>query len=103
MIQHIDLHREKIAAFCKRWGIQELALFGSVLRDDFSPDSDVDILITVPENRRLKLADLLQMQAELEDILGREVDLGTRRSVEEDENYLRRQAILESAQVIYAE
>jgi predicted nucleotidyltransferase len=63
----------------------------------------VDILITVPENRRLKLADLLQMQAELEDILGREVDLGTRRSVEEDENYLRRQAILESAQVIYAE
>lgn len=103
MIQHIDLHRENIAAFCKRWGIQELALFGSVLRDDFSPDSDVDLLITVPENRRLKLADLLQMQAELEDILGREVDLGTRRSVEEDENYLRRQAVLESAQVIYAE
>jgi uncharacterized protein len=102
-VKNINIPEQEIAAFCKRWGIRELALFGSVLRDDFSPTSDIDVLVTFNTGRRPRFADLMSMENELKAILGRDVDLGTRQSVTEDENYLRRRAILSSAQVIYAE
>ncbi|MHB9038400.1 MAG: nucleotidyltransferase family protein [Armatimonadota bacterium] len=88
--------------FCKRWGIAELALFGSVLRDDFGPNSDVDVLVTFSPGARPTLFDMVHMQDELAGILGREVDLVSRRGVESSANYLRRKAILESAEVVYA-
>jgi uncharacterized protein len=102
-IKNIEVPAKEIAAFCQRWGVRELALFGSILREDFSPASDIDVLVTFNEDRKLRFVDLMNMETELKAIFGRDIDLGTRRSVEEDENYLRRRAILNSAQVIYAE
>ena len=103
MLKSIEIPQHKIAQFCQRWGIHELAFFGSVLRDDFTPESDIDVLVSFRDGKRFSFSDLANMEQELEAILGRPVDVGTRRSVEEDENYIRRKAILDSAQVIYAE
>lgn len=98
----IDLPLDQIAEFCTRWGIVEFALFGSVLRDDFGPDSDIDVLVRFTTERKYKLHDILQMEREIEVLLGREVDLVDRLTVERSENYLRRRAILNSARLIYA-
>jgi hypothetical protein len=102
MTARIDIPHDEIAAFCERWHIHELALFGSVLREDFGPESDIDALVTFGPGARRTLADLLAMERELEVIFQRKVDLGERQAVEEDPNYLRRKHILSSAQVIYA-
>ncbi|RJP48882.1 MAG: nucleotidyltransferase [Anaerolineaceae bacterium] len=96
------LPKKKIAAFCKRWNIRSFALFGSVLRDDFRPDSDVDVLVSFAPQAHVTLFDMVRMQEELKTIFGRNVDLISRRGVENSRNYLRRKAILESAQVIHA-
>jgi uncharacterized protein len=92
----------QIRGFCLRWKVTELAMFGSAVREDFRPDSDVDVLVTFAADARWTLFDLAAMQDELEQIFGREVDLVSRRGLEASENYLRRKHILESAQVIYA-
>jgi uncharacterized protein len=98
---HIELDRDRIAVFCRRWQITELALFGSVLRDDFGPDSDVDVLVRFAPDARHSLFDMVRMQNELEGILDRRVDLVSRRGIEASRNPLRRKAILESAEVVY--
>jgi hypothetical protein len=98
----IQLPQDKLADFCRHWRITELALFGSVLRGDFRPNSDIDVLVTFALEANWSPFDLVDMQDELQVILGRPVDLLTRRGVETDPNYLRRQAILNSAEVIYA-
>ena len=102
MNAHIDLPPDKVAAFCKRWQIVELALFGSVLRDDFGPESDVDVLVRFDPQARHTLFDLAQMQDELSRTIGREADLIERAAVEGSLNYIRRKAILQSAETIYA-
>jgi predicted nucleotidyltransferase len=99
----LDLPYEAIAAFCRRWRITELALFGSVLRDDFGPDSDIDVLVTFDPDARLSLFDLVGAQQELSDLLGREVDLVSKRGVEQSPNWIRRRAILASARPYYVE
>ena len=99
---HIAIPPEKIAAFCKRWRVAELALFGSVLRDDFGPESDVDVLVRFEPQARHTLLDMARMQAELSRILGREVDLIERTAIEQSRNYIRRAAILRSAETVYA-
>jgi uncharacterized protein len=99
---HIDLPEEKIASFCRRWKITELSAFGSVLREDFGPESDVDLLVTFAPDARWTLFDMARMQDELVRLLGREVDLVSRRGVETSRNPIRRDAILSSAEVIYA-
>ncbi|MGF1604209.1 MAG: nucleotidyltransferase family protein [Thermosynechococcaceae cyanobacterium] len=91
-----------IAEFCQRWQITEFALFGSVLRDDFRPDSDIDILITFSPTTKRGLAETLQMRDELQVIFNRKVDLLVKAAFERSENWLRRKNILESAQTIYA-
>lgn len=101
MNARIDVPDEKIAAFCRRWQITELALFGSVLRDDFGADSDVDVLVSFGEGARHTLFDLDDMEHELKEIFGRKVDLVSRRGVEASRNYLRGNSILKSAQAIY--
>lgn len=101
MKAHMDIPKEEVAAFCRRWQIKELALFGSALRDDFRPDSDVDVLVQFDPEARHTLFDMVFMQEELQRIFGREVDLVSRRGIETSRNYIRRRAILESAEVIY--
>ena len=94
----VDVPRDKVADFCRRWKVVDLALFGSVLRDDFQPDSDVDVLVSFAPDARWSLFDLLEMQEELREIFGREVDLVERAALR---NPFRRHAILASRQVIH--
>ena len=92
----------EIATFCQRWGITELALFGSVLRDDFDLDSDIDVLVDFAADANWGLLDHIQMQLDLEELLERRVDLISKRALQRSPNWLRREAILNSAEVIYA-
>ena len=98
----IETSPDAVAAFCQRWHVAELALFGSVLRDDFGPGSDIDFLIGFDEAARRTLFDVGRMEEELREIFGRDVDLVSWRGVENSRNYIRRRAILEAAETIYA-
>ena len=102
MTVRISLKHEEIAAFCQRWQITELAFFGSVLRDDFRPDSDVDVLVTFAPGVEWSLFDHITMEEELSALLGRKVDLVSRRAIERSSNWIRRKAILETAEPFYA-
>ena len=102
MTAHIAIPSDRIAVFCKRWHVAELALFGSVVRGDFGPDSDVDVLVSFDPGARHTLFDIVRMQDELSRVFGRKVDLVTRAAVEGSRNYIRRKAILESVEVVYA-
>ena len=101
-LKNIEVSIEEIKAFCSRWQVIEFALFGSVLRDDFRPDSDIDVMVQFDVNAHPTFLNLEEMEAELKTIFNREVDLVTRQGIETSRNYLRRQEILSSAQVIYA-
>jgi uncharacterized protein len=100
-ITTIDLPMKPIAEFCDRWQVTEFALFGSVLRDDFRPDSDIDVMVQFHPEAHPTFSTLDQMEAALKAIFHREIDLITRHSIETSRNYLRRQEILSTAQVIY--
>lgn len=89
MSAKISIDRDKIAEFCYRWKITELSLFGSVLRDDFRPDSDVDVLVTFAEDAQWSLFDHVTMEDDLSAMLGRKVDLASRRAVERSSNWIR--------------
>ena len=91
-----------LAAFCQRWDVVELALFGSALRDDFGPDSDIDVLISFEERVRYTLLDMVRMQDELTHLFGRRADVLERAAIEASANYIRREAILGYAETIYA-
>lgn len=93
----------EIAQFCRHWKIQELALFGSVLRDDFSLDSDVDVLVDFTSDADWGLLDHVKMQQELQVLLHRNIDLITKRAVERSPNWLRRNEILRTAQPLFPE
>jgi len=98
----IPIDHQRIEEFCQKWKISELALFGSALRDNFSPDSDYDFLVRFAPEADWSLLDHVQMETELKELLGREVDLVSRRAIEQSRNWIRRKAILDSAEVIYA-
>ena len=91
--------RKKIAEFCKRWGITEFALFGSALRADFRPDSDVDVLVSINPKAHIGLFEIAEMEIELEDMFKRPVDLVEKEGLR---NPYRRREILRTAQVVYA-
>ena len=97
--QRINLPKEKITEFCRQWKITEFALFGSVLQEDFGPDSDIDVLVTFQDDTPWSMWDLLDMRKELQDLFGRDVDI-----VEKDalRNPFRRHNILNNMEVIYA-
>jgi predicted nucleotidyltransferase len=97
----LKISKENIAEFCRKWKIVELSFFGSVLRDDFRPDSDVDVLVTFAPDGRFSLFDLVHMEDELGKILGRKVDLVERQAIEQSENYIRRRHILNSTETVY--
>ena len=98
----VSIPRKKLAEFCRRWKISELAFFGSVLREDFRPNSDIDLLVSFNPKAKISLFDLVHMQNELKEIFGREVDLIERRAIEKSENYIRRKNILSNTKVVYA-
>jgi predicted nucleotidyltransferase len=97
----IALPEVRIGELCRKWKITEFALFGSVLRQDFRPDSDVDVMVSFDPHAQWSLMDVVEMQNELETILGREVDLVERSAIERSENYIRRRHILDSAEPVY--
>jgi uncharacterized protein len=94
---HLDL--EKIEDFCRRWKIAEFSLFGSVLREDFRPESDVDVLVSFDPDIPWSLFDWIDMIEELQEIFGREVDLVEKSGLR---NPFRRREILDNRQVVYA-
>lgn len=96
----IELPERAMADFCRRWRVAKLAVFGSALRDDFGPDSDVDFLVEFEPGASWSLFDQIEMQEELATLLGRAVDLIERRSVESSPNWIRRRAILSTAQPV---
>jgi predicted nucleotidyltransferase len=101
MATQIQIDRLRLDAFCQRWKIQRLWLFGSVLRDDFTSTSDVDFLVEFQTDADWSLLDHVEMEGELAALLGRPVDLVTRRVVEQSDNAIRREAILGSAELFY--
>jgi predicted nucleotidyltransferase len=96
------LPMDEIAEFCRRWKIQEMAVFGSVLRADFDAESDIDVIVTFDDDAEWSLLDHIRMQQELQAILQRDVDLVTRRAVERSQNWIRRKEILSTAYIIYS-
>jgi predicted nucleotidyltransferase len=93
----IDYDKEKLRDFCRRWKVTEFSLFGSVVRDDFGPESDVDVMVRFADDADWSLFDEVHMEDELVEIFGRDVDLLTRRAVERSRNPIRRQSILTNA------
>jgi predicted nucleotidyltransferase len=100
--ERLKLPASALAEFCARWHVRELALFGSALRDDFGPDSDIDLLVTFAPDSRWSLFDHARMENELEGLLGRKVDLVSRRAIERSQNWIRRDEILSTAKVVSA-
>jgi len=95
------LPMDEMAEFCRRWKIQEMAVFGSVLRADFDSESDIDVIVTFDDQAEWSLLDHIRMQQELQAILQRDVDLVTRRAVEQSQNWIRRKEILSTASIIF--
>jgi hypothetical protein len=95
----IPIPRDQVAAFCEKWRVTELALFGSVLSDEFRPDSDVDVLVTFEPDAPWTLTHLVRMRDELESLLGRHVDLVEKGALHNP--YIRKH-VLDSCQVVYA-
>lgn len=100
MIQHIiDIPTDKIREFCLKWRIREFSLFGSILREDFGPQSDVDVLVSFDPASQWDLFDLVEMRDELMAMFGRDVDLVEKEGLS---NPFRRRSILSTRQVVYA-
>lgn len=98
MSLQIQLPKAEIAAFCRRNQIRQLSLFGSVLRDDFGPDSDIDVLVKFEPEAEVSLFDLIGMQLELAELLRRPVDLVPQRGLK----LLIKDEVLQSAEVVYS-
>jgi predicted nucleotidyltransferase len=97
----LHVSREAIADFCRRHRIRRLSLFGSAVRSDFGPDSDVDVLVEPAEGAEIRLLEILSMEEELAAIFGQEVDLVTRDAVEQSRNHIRRRHILAHLEPVY--
>lgn len=103
MVRHgIELDSAAIREFCRRWRIKELAVFGSVLRDDFRPGSDVDFLADFQEDSAWDLSELGEMRDELSAIVGHPVDLLTRLALDSSRNWLFRKIVRSSVETVYA-
>ena len=95
----VQLDRDALAAFCRRWKIRELSIFGSALRDDFGPESDLDFLVSFEPDAPVDIDVLLDMQEELEAQYGRPVDVVEKEAIR---NPWRKYDILTTREVIYA-
>ncbi|MBM3331023.1 nucleotidyltransferase family protein [candidate division WOR-3 bacterium] len=99
MNPRIQFDRGKIAQLCRKHHVRSLAVFGSVLRDDFRPDSDVDVLVEFEPDARPSLFDLAEMSEELKEMVGRDVDLVEKAGLR---NPFRKKSILDTAELVYA-
>ena len=99
MHPQIHLDQDQLAAFCRKWQIRELSIFGSALRDSFGPESDIDLLVSFDPGAGLDLFDLVDMKDELEAHYGRSVDLVEKEALR---NPWRRREILRTREVVYA-
>ncbi len=99
MNPQVQLDKEALAAICRKWQVRELSLFGSALRDDFGPESDLDFLVSFEAGARLDLFDLIEMREELAQTFGRPVDLVEKEALR---NPWRRREILRTRKVLYA-
>lgn len=97
----LAVDESRLADFCRRWKIAQLAVFGSARRPDFRPDSDVDFLVTFSPDADWSLFDYVTMERELSDLVGRGVDLINRKAVERSSNWIRREAILKGAEPLF--
>jgi uncharacterized protein len=97
----IALPEDAIAEFCDRWKVDEFYLFGSILRNDFHADSDIDAMIKFSPDAPVGLFEFTSMKQELEKTFSRKVDLLTKQSIEASDNWIRRKEILESARLLY--
>ncbi|MDO8585725.1 MAG: nucleotidyltransferase family protein [Armatimonadota bacterium] len=98
MNARIQIDRSKIADFCRRWNVEQLSLFGSVLREDFRADSDVDVLVRFGSDAHIGLIGFSRMEDELSELLGWKVDLVTVGGLKA----LIRDSVLAEAEVLYA-
>ncbi len=98
----IDMPMDAIAAFCERWQIVEFALFGSVLREDFGPESDIDVLVRFAPEHGWSVLDHVAMERELSALLGRRTEIVNTDALTEDRNPFRGREILSSARLLYA-
>jgi|SRR4030042_1043484 predicted nucleotidyltransferase len=96
---NIEIQHDRIQEFCRRWRIKEFGIFGSTLRNDFRPESDVDVLVTFQNGAPWGLFEFVEMIEELREIFGRNVDLIEKEALR---NPFRRREILSHCQVIYA-
>jgi predicted nucleotidyltransferase len=96
---NLEVPLDKIEAFCRRWKIKEFALFGSVLREDFRPDSDIDVLVSFEPDGGITFDNRVEMLDELAEIFGREVDLVEKGTIR---NPFPRHDILTTKEVVYA-
>lgn len=99
--ERLTITPEELSAFCQRWQVSELALFGSILRDDFHSGSDIDILVSYQPTAKRGLLEKIRMQEELSSLLHRDVDLVSKKAIAQSQNWLRRKNILDAAEVIY--
>jgi uncharacterized protein len=102
MTSEISIPRERLEEFCRRWKIVELRVFGSALREDLRQDSDLDLLVKFAPDADWSLMDHVAMEEELAGLAGRKVDLVSQRAIERSSNWIRREAILESAEPFFA-
>jgi hypothetical protein len=101
LYDRLQVSPEQIVGLCQQWQILELALFGSILRDDFRPDSDVDVLVAFAPDAKLSLLDLVELQHQFESLFGRSVDVLEKETIETSPNWIRRNEILTTATTIY--
>lgn len=97
----LKLSPQEIVEICQKWGIVEMALFGSILREDFRENSDIDFIIKFDLKARQGLLTISKIKYELEKLVGRKVDLIIKESIENSQNWIRRQEILSTAKIIY--
>ena len=101
LYDRLGITPKQLSDFCERWKVAELALFGSILRDDFQADSDIDVLVSYQPTAERGLFEKMHMKQELEMLCDRDVDLISKKAIERSQNWIRRQNILDSAEVIY--
>ena len=101
-IHGIDLDSQAILDYCKKWKVAELSVFGSILRDDFRPDSDIDFLVSYDQDAKWDLSDFVTMKDELAHVIGRPIDLISRAAVERSDNRFIKKEVLSSSEPVYA-
>ena len=99
--QHFNIQPNQLQEICQQWQITELALFGSVLRNDFNSKSDINVLVSFAEEAKITFFDLDTIESQLSTLFNRPVDLVTKQAIEQSHNWIRKQNILSNSKIIY--